>query len=178
MNLMRPLNIMLAEDEQSVAFSIAFALRLDGHEIEVVPDGEQALLKLKAEPRAFDVLITDNNMPRMTGLELVRRLRDTAFSGKILVLSAHLSRDNRALYSELGVDEMMAKPFDLYELRDVIRQFVRGVQGTTCDHSGNRPDESVPSQLDPTRLSQTQVYKLLRLALPEFDEPDEPAASF
>src|SRR6202521_1069893 len=63
-----------------------------------------------------------NNMPRMTGLELVRRLRDAAFSGKILVLSAHLSAENRAAYDALGVDGMIPKPFDLHQLRALIRQ--------------------------------------------------------
>src|SRR5438552_15605101 len=91
-----PLNILLAEDEHSVAFAISFALKCDGHKIEIVNDGEAALANLIVEPRAFDLLITDNNMPRMTGVELVRRLRETAFRGKALVLSAQLSVENRA----------------------------------------------------------------------------------
>jgi two-component system chemotaxis response regulator CheY len=165
MNLMLPLNIMLAEDEPPVAFSIAFALKLDGHEIEVVPDGEQALSKLTASPDLFDLLITDNNMPRMTGVELVRGLRETAFTGKILVLSAHLSQDNRAVYSALGVDEMIAKPFDLHQLRAVIKQIVANI------------DPTVPRHFAPIQLSPREAYKLLRLGLPEWDEPDQPARS-
>src|SRR5205823_4295553 len=108
-----PLNILIAEDERSVAFSIFFALKPDGHRIEMVSDGEEALTKLIAEPDAFDLLITDNNMPRMTGIELVRRLRATPFRGNVLVLSAHLSAENRAAYTALGVDGMIPKPFDL-----------------------------------------------------------------
>lgn len=99
-----PLDILLAEDERSVAFSISFALKGDGHKVEIVNDGEEALARLILEPRAFDLLITDNNMPRMTGVELMRRLRDASFYGKILVLSAHLSAENRAAYEALGVD--------------------------------------------------------------------------
>ncbi len=155
-----PLNILLAEDERSVAFSISFALKADGHKIEIVTDGEQALAKLNAEPGAFDLLITDNNMPRMTGVELVRRLRDTAFGGKILVLSAHLSPENRAAYEALRVDGMMPKPFDLFQLRALIRQIVEDGVAT------------VPRQLDPTHLSKTELCKLLRLGLPESDEPE------
>lgn len=110
MSSLRPLNILLAEDEQSVAFSISFALKADGHRIEIAADGEQALSKLTEEPDAFDLLITDNNMPRMTGVELVTRLRETPFSGKILVLSAHLSPEKRAAYCALRVHGMMPKP--------------------------------------------------------------------
>ena len=90
-----PFNILLAEDERSVAFSISFALKADGHTIEIVSDGEEALSELTRKPGAFDLLITDHSMPRMNGMELVRRLRDTAFRGKIVVLSAHLSAENR-----------------------------------------------------------------------------------
>ena len=157
-----PLNILLAEDERSVAFSIAFALKPDGHRIEIVSDGEEALATLILEPRTFDLLITDNNMPRMTGVELVRRLRDASFSGKILVLSAHLSAENRAAYDALGVDGMIPKPFDLHQLRTVIRQIAEERAATS------------PGQRNPIRLSPAQVERLLRSALPEPDEPEEP----
>ena len=156
-----PLNILIAEDERSVAFSISFALKCDGHKIEIVNDGEEALAILIVEPRAFDLLITDNNMPRMTGVELVRRLRDASFSGKILVLSAHLSAENRAVYEALGVDGMIPKPFDLHQLRAVIR------------HMAEDRAAIPPGQRDPIRLSPSEVQRLLRMALPEAGEPEE-----
>ena len=117
-----PLSILLAEDERSVAFSISFALKADGHKIEIVSDGEEALSELTRKPGAFDLLITDHSMPRMNGVELVKRLRDTAFSGKIVVLSAHLSAENRAAYLALGVDVMISKPFDVHRLRAAVWQ--------------------------------------------------------
>jgi CheY-like chemotaxis protein len=86
-----PLNILLAEDERAVAFSIAFALKCDGHKVQVVADGEQALASVRIEPDAFNLLITDHSMPGMTGVELVDRLREESFHGKVMVLSAHLS---------------------------------------------------------------------------------------
>jgi DNA-binding response OmpR family regulator len=158
MSPLLPLNILLAEDERSVAFSISFALKADGHRIKIATDGEQALAKLTAEPDGFDLLITDNNMPRMTGVELVRRLRETAFSGKILVLSAHLSGENRAAYSALRVDGMVPKPFDLHKLRTVIREMAADAIAI------------IPSEF---QLSRTEVCKLLKLGLPESEEPDE-----
>jgi len=98
----------------------------------------------------------------MTGLELVRRLRDAAFSGKILVLSAHLSAENRAAYDALGVDGMIPKPFDLHQLRTVIRQIAEERAAIS------------PGQRNPIRLSPAQVERLLRSALSEPDEPEEP----
>jgi DNA-binding response OmpR family regulator len=156
-----PLNILLAEDERSVAFSISFALKGDGHKVEIVNDGEEALATLIAEPGAFDLLITDNNMPRMTGVELVRRLRDASFRGKILVLSAHLSAENRAAYEALGVNGMIPKPFHLHQLRAVIRQIAEDMAAIP------------PGQRNPIRLSLAEVQGLLRSALPERDQPEE-----
>lgn len=153
-----PLNILIAEDERSVAFSISFALKADGHRIDIATDGEQALSRLAAEPGAFDLLITDNNMPRMTGLELVRQVRETPFTGKILVLSAHLSAENRAIYGALRVDGMIPKPFDLYQLRAVVRAMAGDVVGL------------LPNEF---QLSPTEVCKLLKLGLPESEETDD-----
>ena len=153
-----PLNILLAEDEPPVAFSISIALKLDGHKVERVGDGEEALARLVAEPGAFDLLITDHSMPRMTGLELVRRLRESAFGGKILVLSAHLSPEHHAAYDALHVGGMMFKPFDLYQLRDTIRRIIHG-KGPCI----SEPEKSFP-------LTPTDALKLLRLGLAEEDE--------
>ncbi len=73
-----------------------------------------------ASREPFDLLIADNNMPRVSGIELVTRLRSKNFQGKIIVLSAHLSRENRDAYDALGVDIMIPKPFDVFDLRKVI----------------------------------------------------------
>jgi DNA-binding response OmpR family regulator len=146
-----PLNIVLAEDERSVAFSISFALKADGHKIEIVSDGEEALSELTRKPGAFDLLITDHSLPRMNGVELVKRLRDTAFRGKIVVLSAHLSAENVAAYAALSVDLMIPKPFDVHLLRAAIGQI------------GSGGGTALPAQ---------EIYKLLRLGLPE--EPEIP----
>jgi DNA-binding response OmpR family regulator len=97
------LNVLLAEDERSVAFSIFFALKVDGHKIEIVSDGEKALSEVTRKPGAFDLVITNHSMPRMNGVELVKRLRGMAFRGKIVVLSAHLSEENRVAYLSRSV---------------------------------------------------------------------------
>lgn len=120
MNAAAKLKILVADDETSVTFSIHFALKNSGHQVEMASDGEQALAKVIASPHPFDLLITDNNMPRLAGIELVARLRSHNFQGKIIVLSAHLSGENRDAYTALGVDMMISKPFDIFELRQAI----------------------------------------------------------
>jgi two-component system response regulator TctD len=154
------LNILLAEDERSVAFSIAFALKSDGHKVQVVADGGQALASISVEPDTFDLLITDHSMPGMSGLELVQRLRQESFRGKIMVLSAVLSSENRAAYEALAVDAMVSKPFDVHHLRATIMQLANEIKPA--------PGES------PIQLSATAYHNMAKLALPEAEEPDQP----
>lgn len=118
--------------------------------------------ELTRKPGAFDLLITDHSMPRMTGLELVRRVRKSSSGCKILVLSAHLSPETRAAYEELGVDGMLPKPFDLFQLRDLIWRTVLGEA------------PPVSQQADAFRVRCTELCSLLRQALTEEDAPVEP----
>jgi CheY-like chemotaxis protein len=116
------LHILAVDDEPSVAYSLSFVLGGPACALTTACDGEEALARIAAHCPPFDVVITDNNMPRLSGLELVRRLRAENFGGKIVVLSAHLSDDNRRAYTELHVDTMLAKPFNIRELRAAIVQ--------------------------------------------------------
>jgi DNA-binding response OmpR family regulator len=154
-----PLNILLAEDERAVAFSIVFALKCDGHKIQIVADGGQALASVRSEPDRFGLLITDHSMPGMTGVELIQRLREESFRGKVMVLSAHLSSENRAAYAALSVDAMLSKPFDVHELRATITRLTNGMKPGVGEY--------------PTQLSPAALYNMLKWAL-EPEEADEP----
>ena len=111
------LRILTVEDEPAVAQMVALLLGGPGATITNACDGWMALMKIGAAAEPFDVIITDHRMPRMTGLDLVRRLRVQKFAGKIIVLSAYLTPENIQAYEELQVDMMFAKPFDTGELQ-------------------------------------------------------------
>ena len=96
---------------------IALVLGGPAAKITRASDGWMALMKIGAAAEPFDVIITDHHMRRVTGLELVRRLRMRDFAGKIIVLSAHLTDENIRAYEELNVDMFLAKPFDVEELQ-------------------------------------------------------------
>ncbi len=114
------LRILVVEDEKAVGHMIAMVLGGPAAKVARARNGWEALIKIGVVARPFDVVITDHRMPRMTGLELVRRLRAQDFSGKILVLSAHLSDEVIRGYEELSVDMMMTKPFDFDELQEAM----------------------------------------------------------
>src|SRR5438477_9021582 len=114
------MQILVVEDEKAVAHMIAMVLGGPASKVVRAQSGWEALIKIGAARKPFDVVITDHRMPRITGLELVRQLRAKDFAGKILVLSAHLSDEDIAAYEELGVDMMMSKPFDFEELQQAM----------------------------------------------------------
>ncbi len=115
-----PLKILVVEDEKAVGHMIAMVLGGPASKVTRAANGWEALMRIGATAQPFDVIITDHRMPRMNGLQLVRRLREQKFGGKILVLSAHLSDDDISAYEELNVDMMMSKPFDFDDLQQAM----------------------------------------------------------
>ena len=120
-----PLQILTVEDEKAVAQMLAIVLGGPTAKVTRATDGWEALIKIGATQQPFDVVITDHRMPRVNGLDLVRRLRTRKFEGKILVLSAHLSDEDIEAYEELDVDMMMSKPFDFEELQSAVAVITR-----------------------------------------------------
>jgi YesN/AraC family two-component response regulator len=117
-SMKKKLHILAVDDEPIIGESIAYTLEAPHRVIAVAKDGQEALAIAAKEK--FDIVITDHRMPRSGGLELVKKLRQRKYTGKIVVLSAYLSPENIGTYEELAVDEVVSKPFDFAELREVI----------------------------------------------------------
>jgi CheY-like chemotaxis protein len=125
----KQLNILLADDETSTTASVSHVLKRCGHLVDVVHDGEDAFLKLKQAPDRYQILITDHKMMRVSGVELLERLRKTDFCGKIVVLSGYLTRELDGAYRALGAHRLISKPFDLPELRGAIYDLGKIIHG-------------------------------------------------
>jgi|SRR2546423_15383365 len=110
--------ILAVDDEPVIGESIACLLEAPHRNIALAADGKAALAM--AAKQKFDVVITDHRMPQAGGLDLVRKLRQRKYSGKIVVLSGHLSPDNIGIYEELDVDEVIGKPMSAEQLNHVI----------------------------------------------------------
>jgi DNA-binding response OmpR family regulator len=115
-----PVNILSVDDEFRVAHALAFALSSPARRLTLAFSADDALAKIAEPSEHFDIVIVDHKMPSVSGIELVRRLRTENFGGKIVVLSAYLTEENRHAYADLNVDKMLTKPFDVRELREVI----------------------------------------------------------
>lgn len=111
------LKILALDDEPSITESMRFIFARPNYEVTGVNDSDDALAKLTDESEGYDILITDQKMPFRSGLDLVRELRKRNFSGKIMVLSAHLSPSLREEYEQMDVHVMLDKPFNIQDLR-------------------------------------------------------------
>lgn len=114
------LKILAVDDEPSIATSMHFIFERPRYELTSACDGNDALAQLSANAAPYDVIITDNNMPHKSGVELVRALRERGFRGKIMVLSAHLTTELRKAYEQMNVDIILDKPFDIHQLREAL----------------------------------------------------------
>jgi CheY-like chemotaxis protein len=94
------------------------------YELTSADSGPAALAMLEADPDPYDVIIVDEKMPDLTGVELVSAIKKRQISGKIIVVSAHLSPPLRAAFEQMGVHVMLPKPFDVAMLRSAVNQIV------------------------------------------------------
>jgi len=115
-------HILYAEDVRELRAVACMALRLDGHTIDCEVDGQLALACIKANPGAFDLVLTDHHMPNMNGLEFVEQLRAIKYPGKIVVFSSDLKPATHDAYLALDVDKVLPKPIFPSELRRVLAE--------------------------------------------------------
>jgi two-component system OmpR family response regulator len=108
------MKILLVEDDRRASDYLAKGLRELGHVVEQAFDGESGLQA--AETATYDVLVLDRMLPRLDGLEIVKRLRAAGSTVPMLILSALDEVDERIQGLRAGGDDYLAKPYHLEEL--------------------------------------------------------------
>ncbi|WP_028310424.1 response regulator [Derxia gummosa] len=122
------MRILIAEDDNTLADGLQSTLRQSGFAVDVFKNGAQADAVLASQ--SYDLLILDLGLPKMPGLEVLRRLRARNSRLPVLILTAADSVEDRVRGLDLGADDYMAKPFALSELEARVRALVRrGVGG-------------------------------------------------
>jgi CheY-like chemotaxis protein len=114
------LRILAVDNEPSVTFSLRHVFTGPRYEITAVENGDAALARVDSGLEHYDVIIVDQKMPHMSGVELVEELRKRNVDSKIMVLSAHLSSEVREAYERMDVHLMFPKPFDVAALRSAV----------------------------------------------------------
>ncbi len=119
--------ILVVDDEQRLARSIARGLELDGFSVDVVHDGIEGLWRASEFPYAAVVL--DIMMPGLNGYEVCRRLRERGIDTPVLMLTAKDGEFDEAEALELGADDYLRKPFAHVVLVARLRALIRRARG-------------------------------------------------
>ena len=117
-------SVLTVDDSASIRNMVAFTLKGAGYEVVEAADGQDGLDKAKG--RTFSLILTDQNMPRMDGLSLVRNLRALAQykSLPILILTTESSDAMKTAGKEAGATGWLVKPFDPPKLLEVVKKVV------------------------------------------------------
>ena len=114
--------VLVVDDEPALIDAVGYALRSDGFEVSTAADGEEAIHKLGNDE--FDVVVLDIMLPRLSGIEVCRRLREES-DVPIILLSARDAEVDRVLGLESGADDYVTKPFSMAELLSRVRAVLR-----------------------------------------------------
>ncbi len=119
------MRILLAEDEAALSKAYAQVLIMQGYEVESVYDGKAALEA--ANGGTYDLMIFDVMMPKMSGLEVLKALREAGNTTYVIMLTAMSELDDKVEGLEMGADEYLTKPIPLKELAARVRSLERRI---------------------------------------------------
>ena len=118
------MTILVVDDERAVRESLRRALELEGYDVDLAADGEQALARLR-QGAPVDAVVLDILMPGIDGLEVCKRLRAEGDGVPVLMLTARAEVDSRVAGLDAGADDYLPKPFALAELLARLRALLR-----------------------------------------------------
>ena len=121
------MRILLVEDEAPLRETLAARLKRDGYAVDMAIDGEDGLFQGREVP--FDLAIIDLGLPKLSGMELVKALREAGQRFPILILTARSSWQDKVEALKYGADDFLVKPFHVEELLARINALVRRASG-------------------------------------------------
>ena len=122
--------LLIVEDDEGIALGLEDDLRLEGYEVAVARDGEQAVRT--ATDQSFDVIILDLMLPKKDGYQVCRELRRAGLRTPIIMLTARAQDAEKVLGLELGADDYLTKPFNPMELRARVKAVLRRTKGESA----------------------------------------------
>ena len=163
--------IALVDDDRNILTSVTIALEAEGYRVRTYPDGAQALEALKDNPA--DLAVLDIKMPRMDGMELLRRLRQFT-DMPVIFLTSKDEEIDEVLGLKMGADDYIGKPFSQRLLIERIRAILRRTQAraksANADDDGDDEEVMVRGSLtlDPQRHLVMWKGNAVNLTVTEF----------
>ena len=155
--------ILVVDDEPGMRDMLADALSLAGYQTKTAVDGFDALKLVRAEK--FDLVISDVNMPRMNGFDLLQDLREHKDETPVILLTARGDRNDVTAGLKFGADDYVTKPFGLEELTLRVAAILRR---TGAGATNNTVHECGPITIDEERHAVTMNGTAVELSPTEF----------
>ncbi|MGA8011648.1 MAG: response regulator transcription factor [Candidatus Acidiferrales bacterium] len=155
------MRLLLVEDERKVASFIARSLRENSYTVDVAETGEKAL-GLVAR-LTYDLVLLDLRLPRLSGVEVCREIREAGLEMPVLMLTARSLVEQRVEGLDAGADDYLTKPFALAELHARVRALTR--RGF---HKGGPKLHTADLELDRPRRAVTRGSQQIQLTLKEY----------
>ena len=143
------MRILIAEDDAIIADGLSRSLRQGGYAVDWAPNGMEADTALLTV--SYDLLILDLGLPKLSGLDLLKRVRSRNSAIPVLILTAMDGSGDRVKGLDLGADDYMVKPFDLAELEARVRALTRRSAGTIAGRRQHRRPVRLGAQRPRTR---------------------------
>jgi two-component system, OmpR family, response regulator ChvI len=165
--------IALVDDDRNILTTLSIALQAEGYATRVYSDGEAALIALQQNPP--DLAVFDIKMPRMDGMELLQKLRESSDLPVIFLTSKDQEEDEEAGLA-MGADDYIAKPFSqrllLARIRAILRRAAPLSENREGDTSTPHPQTEVIARgrlaMDPARHQVTWDGRPVSLTVTEF----------
>ncbi len=120
--------ILIAEDERHMSDTLSLILRREGHRVTIVESGLEALstiLEAENETNPFNLLITDIQMPDLTGLEVISRLEQLCIPLPVLVITGYGDEESLSALKRNGCSGYLKKPFSAEELLENVSRILK-----------------------------------------------------
>src|SRR5262250_2472174 len=128
LNQGEPLRVLIIEDEVRLAENLTRSLREGaGYGVDIAPDGEDGVFMAQSNP--YDVVLLDLMLPKIDGLEVLKRIRESKQNTPVLVLTARDEKESVVALLNAGADDYLTKPFDLGELLARAKALIRRGKG-------------------------------------------------
>ena len=122
-------SVLIVDDEKLLVRTLSNALKEAGYRIAVAGSAEQAEKHVFGEP-PFDLILLDNRLPKESGVDVVKRVRDRAVRSKVILMTAYETPEVKAEAKRLKVERYMKKPFDLTALLEEIHNLIGNGEGS------------------------------------------------
>jgi len=112
--------VMYVDDEKAIATLMSRQLVRAGFQVQTFTSSEEALAAIRQAPRSFDVIVTDFNMPKLSGLDLLAAARELQRNATLILASGYIDDDLHQRATALGVQRLLQKPYSFAELQEAI----------------------------------------------------------